>query len=285
MDATDAVIGADAADGRNATVGTDAAVGAVAAVGNAATGNVANGNVANGNADGRRLDSATPSTPAGPSATAGSASRPASRHPGGLLLDWAIELQSLAQAGLTYGASPYDLERYQRIRDIAADMLAAQSDLPIEKVKGLFCNEIGYQTPKLDTRAAIFDESGRILLVHENNGTWALPGGWVDIDQSVEQNTIKEAKEESGLDVTADRVIAIQDRAKHNLPPYAYGVCKIFMLCTRVGGEFESNIETTETRYFAENELPRLAEEKNNAEQIRMCFAAHRDPDWVTRFE
>lgn len=206
------------------------------------------------------------------------------RHSGGPLLDWAVELQSLAQAGLAYATSPYDVERYQRIRDIAAEMLAAQADMPLEKVKDLFCNEIGYQTPKLDTRAAIF-EGDRILLVRENNGTWSLPGGWVDIDQSVRENTIKEAKEESGLDVTADKVIAIQDRAKHNLPPYAYGVCKIFVLCTRVGGQFEPNIETTETRYFSEGDLPKLAEEKNNAEQISMCFAAHRDPNWVTIFE
>lgn len=203
------------------------------------------------------------------------------------MLDWAIELQSLAQAGLTYGASPYDLERYQRIRDIAAEMLAARSDLSLDQVKDLFCNEVGYQTPKLDTRAAIFDDEGRILLVHESNGTWSLPGGWVDIDQSVRENTIKEAKEESGLDVTADRIIAIQDRAKHNQPPYAYGVCKFFILCTRVGGRFEDNIETTETRYFNEHEIAglNLAGEKSNAEQVAMCFAAHRDPNWITIFE
>ena len=41
----------------------------------------------------------------------------------------------------------------------------------------LFCGETGYQTPKLDTRAAIFKDN-KILLVHEKNGTWSLPGGW-----------------------------------------------------------------------------------------------------------
>lgn len=200
------------------------------------------------------------------------------------LLDWAVELQSLAQAGLAYCKDPYDRERYQSIRDIAASMLALQSDLPVEKIKGLFCNEIGYQTPKLDTRAAIF-EGDRILLVRENDGLWSLPGGWVDVNQSVRANTVKEAKEESGLDVTADRVIAIQDRAKHNLPPFAFGICKIFVLCTRVGGRFEPNTETTESRYFGEDELPALSESKNTAEQIAMCFAAKRDPNWVTLFE
>ena len=88
-----------------------------------------------------------------------------------------------------------------------------------------------------------------------------------------------------GLEVTADRVIAVQDRAKHNLPVYAYGVCKIFVLCTKVRGAFQANIETTESRYFAEDELPELAEEKNNAEQVRMCFRAMRDPNWTTLLE
>ena len=72
------------------------------------------------------------------------------------LLDWAVELQSLAQAGLAYGRDVYDIERFQRIREISAEMMAHLSDLPVEKVRDLFCNESGYQTPKLDTRAAIF---------------------------------------------------------------------------------------------------------------------------------
>ena len=130
----------------------------------------------------------------------------------GKWLEWAIELQSLAQAGLTYGKDIYDKERYERIRDISAEIVSNYTDIEIEKVKDLFCNEVGYQTPKLDTRAAIFEE-GKILLVRENNGKWSLPGGWVDVNVSVKENTIKEVKEESGLDVSADKIIAVQDRA------------------------------------------------------------------------
>lgn len=113
-------------------------------------------------------------------------------------LEWAVELQSLAQAGLTYGRDRFDLERYQRIRDIAAEMVARQAELPVEKVRDLFCMESGYQTPKLDTRAAIFRD-GKILLVKEKNGTWFLPGGWADVGLSLMENTIKEVREEAGL--------------------------------------------------------------------------------------
>ncbi|HFL2425958.1 TPA: NUDIX hydrolase N-terminal domain-containing protein [Clostridioides difficile] len=199
-------------------------------------------------------------------------------------LEWAIELQSIAQAGITYGKDIYDIERYERIREISAEMIAYKTDISTEKVRNLFCNESGYQTPKLDTRAVIF-ENGKILLVKENTGKWSLPGGWVEVNLSVKENTIKEVKEESGLDITADRIIAIQDRAKHNLPIYAYGVCKIFVLCTVIGGTFKENIETTEFSYFSENELPELATEKNTEEQIKMCFEACRTDTWTVIFD
>ncbi len=163
-------------------------------------------------------------------------------------------------------------------------MLSYKTDIPLDKVKGLFCNESGYQTPKLDTRAAIF-KGDKILLVHENNGTWSMPGGWVDVLESIESNTVKEVKEEAGFDVSANHIISIQDRNKHNLPTYAYGVCKIFVLCDIIGGSFKDNIETTEIGFFAKNNLPQLAEEKYNKKQIEMCFEAYRDKDWKVMFD
>ncbi len=199
-------------------------------------------------------------------------------------LAWAVELQSLAQAGLTYGKDGFDLERYARIREISAEILAHMTGLPVEKVTGLFCNETGYQTPKLDTRAAVFQE-GKILLVRERDGRWALPGGWCDVNVSVGENTVKEVKEEAGLDVIPRRIIAVQDRAKHNLPVYAYGVCKIFVQCDAAGGQFTPNLETTEARYFPPDQLPPLAEEKNTPAQVALCFEAYRSDTWATHFD
>lgn len=91
-------------------------------------------------------------------------------------LEFAIRIQSIAQAGLQYGKDKYDKERYEELREIAAEMMSEKTDIPVDKIRDLFCNETGYQTPKVDTRAAVFSD-GKILLVHENNGTWALPGG------------------------------------------------------------------------------------------------------------
>ena len=197
-------------------------------------------------------------------------------------LQWAVELQSLAQAGLHYSKDPFDLERFQRVREIAVEMLHEKSGIPSEKVRELFCAETGYQTPKLDTRAAIFRDD-KILLVRERRtGNWSLPGGWVDVNLSVMESAVKEVREEAGLEVSADLVIAVQDREKHNQPVYAWKLCKIFVLCTAHGGRFKENTETTESGYFPLDALPPLSTEKNTPEQIAMCFDAHRAEHWKT---
>lgn len=192
-----------------------------------------------------------------------------------------MELQALAQAGLYYGHDKYDFERYERVREIAAEMAAERTDLPLEKVKELFCNETGYQTPKLDTRAAIF-QGEKILLVQENDLRWSLPGGWADVDISVGENTVKEVREEAGLEAGTRLVIAIQDRNKHNLPLSAFGICKIFVLCDLIGGSFQPNLETVDSGYFSLDELPPLSTEKVTEDQIRMCFDAYHADHWTT---
>ena len=104
-------------------------------------------------------------------------------------LDLAQELQFLAQGGLAYTKDKFDQERFERIRQISAEMVALQSDLPIATVTSLFCNETGFQTPKLDSRGAVF-KGDKILLVQESDGRWSIPGGWVDALASVKENTI-----------------------------------------------------------------------------------------------
>ncbi|MCC8144868.1 MAG: NUDIX hydrolase [Bacteroidales bacterium] len=199
-------------------------------------------------------------------------------------LKWAIELQFIAQAGITYSKDVFDLERFERLREISAEIMSFKTDKDMAYIKNVFCNETGFQTPKLDTRAAIFKDN-KILLVKERDNTWSLPGGWVDVNQSIRSNIIKEVKEEAGLDVFPKRIIAIQDRNMHNTPIFAYGVCKIFILCEIIGGEFNKNIETIESDYFAIDELPLLSVDKNTKEQIEICFKAYKEPDWQVIFD
>lgn len=200
-------------------------------------------------------------------------------------LKWSIELQSLAQAGLAYGKDKFDIERFERIREISAEIVAHMTDIPLEKVKNLFCNEVGYQTPKIDTRAVIF-ENNKILLIQERDGKWALPGGWADVYLSVKENVLKEVKEEAGIEVNAEMIIAMLDVTKNQGKAIPYGITKIFVLCSYISGKFEKNIETIDSGYFGIDELPELANNKTTFEQIQMCFEANKNKDnWKVIFD
>lgn len=200
-------------------------------------------------------------------------------------LNWAIELQSLAQAGLAYGKDKFDIERFERIREISAEMVAYKTDISVEKVKNLFCNEVGYQTPKIDTRAAIF-ENNKILLIQESNGKWALPGGWADVYLSVKENVLKEVKEEAGIEANAEMIIALLDVTKNQGKKIPYGITKVFVLCEYLSGKFEKNIETIDSRYFGIDELPELEEKKITVDQIKMCFEANKNKNnWKVIFD
>ena len=200
------------------------------------------------------------------------------------ILEWAKELQSIAQAGLFYGRDVFDRERYQRIREIAAQMLAMRADLPMDKVIDCFCTDTGYQTPKVDTRAVVI-RGGKILLVREGDGRWSLPGGWCEFNLSPAENAVKEAKEEAGVDVIVKKLIAIHDKNKHNPKPYLFSVLKIFYECELVGGEFVPNIETSASGYFGIDELPPMAEEKCSEAQVRLCFEACSTENWTVQFD
>ncbi|MCC8021212.1 MAG: NUDIX hydrolase N-terminal domain-containing protein [Akkermansia sp.] len=202
-------------------------------------------------------------------------------------LDRIFELQMIAQAGLAYSRDPFDIDRFRRLRRMAAEMLGEEAGLSTETVSGLFCNEEGYPTPKLDSRAAVFDAAGRILLVRErSDGTWSLPGGWVDSNLSVAENLVKEVREEAGLDVVPGKFVALLDRNRHNVPPFAYGIAKAFMICEAAEGRFAPSLETDASGYFSLDSLPApLSVNRNTKEQIALCFLARKDPHWQTLCE
>lgn len=195
---------------------------------------------------------------------------------------WAREINAIGQIGLTFAQDCFDQERYSRLQDIAAQMASVYIGADEQLIKKEW-SLTGYKTPQLDTRAAIFDDKDRILLVKEaRTGKWNMPGGWVDENLTIMENTVKEVKEEAGMDVHPIRLIAIHDKNKHNVPEKLNGTLKAFVECSAGPGEFQPNSETTECRFFAINELPvhDLRTSTNTLEQIMMCFSCHKDPLW-----
>jgi ADP-ribose pyrophosphatase YjhB (NUDIX family) len=131
--------------------------------------------------------------------------------------------------------------------EIAAEMTAEASEVDVSVIKELFSKETIYQTPKIDSRAVIFNEQDEVLLVEELDHTWAPPGGWCEYDLTPAANAVKEAREEAGADVEVLRLVAVHDQHQHNEPFAFFSVERFFYLCRLKGGEFQDNIETLQS--------------------------------------
>jgi ADP-ribose pyrophosphatase YjhB (NUDIX family) len=200
-------------------------------------------------------------------------------------LDWARRLQAIAQSGLAYSPNQYDLDRYEAVREIAAEMMAAGSASSVAPIRDLFAGQTGYATPKVDMRAAVFREN-RILLVQESeDGAWSLPGGWADVGESPAEATVREVREESGYETRAVKLLAVYDRNRHGHPPIPFHAYKLFFRCELIGGEPALSNETTGVDWFGEDRLPPLSTMRVTAAQIRRFFEHYRNPKWPTDFD
>jgi ADP-ribose pyrophosphatase YjhB (NUDIX family) len=199
-------------------------------------------------------------------------------------VNWVRRLQSIAQNGRNYCKNEFDLQRYQQIEDVAAEIGATYSDGELRTVQGMFRQEVGPATPKIDVRAAVFLKD-KILLVKERGDGWTLPGGWVDPGESPSEAAVRETREESGYDVNAVRLIAIYDRDRQGHPPCPFHVYKVIFLCNLLGGEATASLETEAACFFSEEELPALSESRVLLSQIKRAFSFARDPNLPADFD
>lgn len=199
------------------------------------------------------------------------------------LLRYAQRLQAIAQAGIAYPTTPYDLERYDEIRLLSARLLQELTDEPFEKIIRVFASETGYQTPKVDVRAVLFRGSNEVLLVQEkvDQNRWTLPGGWADIGYTPYEVAVKETREETGLLVKPVRLLALLDKRKHPHPPQPWYVYKIFIQCEIEGGELQQETpETAGARWFRREELSalELSTDRTTASQLEELFPFAANP-------
>ena len=199
---------------------------------------------------------------------------------------WARELQAIAQTGLSFASDHYDLERYQRLRAIAAAMMAAGSGTAAERISELFEQDLGYPTPKVDVRGAVFREQ-RILLVREiSDGFWTLPGGWGDVNQSARECVEREVLEESGFQARAIKLAAVWDyRRQRQATSHPYSIYKMFFICELIGGEASPSIETSAVEFFPLDQLPELSLGRVTPEQIARMYEHWRNPQLMTEFD
>jgi ADP-ribose pyrophosphatase YjhB (NUDIX family) len=200
----------------------------------------------------------------------------------------AIRLAALSQDGLTYTTNPYDQDRFQQIRGLAAELLAVLSNRPADELVLELGRDSGYATPKIDVRGAIFDDAERVLLMRERvDGRWSLPGGWADPGEAPSVAVTREIAEESGYPATAVKLIACWDRERHaNPPPMPVHIYKLFFLCRLAGpARPPSALETLDVGWFSLAALPPLSLGRVNHDQLDRALRHHRDPLIPTEFD
>src|SRR5215207_4751200 len=199
-------------------------------------------------------------------------------------IDWAREIFSLSQSGITYSGNEYDIERYKRLQEITAEMIASQSEILKAAALDSFSMQAGYITPKVDVRGAVVRD-GKILLIQERaDGNWAMPGGWADLGNSPASVAEREVWEESGFRVKAEKVVAVIDA--NRIEPFEfYHAYKIIFLCRLLNGEPRISHETLAVDFFDPNDLPPLSVYRTNEDMLREVFAHVDTPDRPTAFD
>jgi ADP-ribose pyrophosphatase YjhB (NUDIX family) len=201
-------------------------------------------------------------------------------------LSMAQELRAIAQTGLTFTTDRFDRQRYERIRELAAAMVARGSGGDYGTILGILREDKGYATPKVDVRGAAFAD-GRVLLVREiSDGKWTLPGGWADINQTAAECVVREIAEESGFVARALKLAAVHDYHRSNRPSrHLDSIYKMFFICEIVGGAARTSDETSEVAFFARDALPPLSQGRTTAAQIERMFQHAEHPELAADFE
>ncbi|MFL7794670.1 MAG: NUDIX hydrolase [Anaerolineae bacterium] len=192
-------------------------------------------------------------------------------------LEWAREIQALSQTGLTYSETEYNVQRYRRLMEIAAEIVESHTGLASESVLEGFLAQLGYATPKVDVRGAVV-RGGKILLVQERaDGRWAMPGGWADVGDLPSEMVVREVWEESGFEVEPRKVIGVYDANRVGRPLAFYHAYKIVFLCEIVGGEARASDETLAVDFFRFDDLPPLSTERTGERHLAEVLAHLQD--------
>ncbi len=201
-------------------------------------------------------------------------------------IEWAQRLAALSQSGLAYTQNPFERERYEEARSIAAEMMSALTEDEPARLGALFAEERGYATPKVDVRGVVFRQ-GKLLLVREKrDGLWTLPGGWADVGDTPREAVEREIVEESGYTARATKLLAVWDRRRHGHPsPSTFHLYKLFIQCELTGGAPADSIETEGASFFAEDAIPTLSLPRVTPAQVSRLFEHLRHPEWPSDFD
>lgn len=180
-----------------------------------------------------------------------------SADPGELYLV-ADELRAVANAGLRYAQNDYDRERYERVLGLSARLVAAVDDRAAQGVLAEYRGDMTRMFPGVGADAVVIRD-GRILLIRRgDDGLWAMPGGGVDVGETLAEAATRELREETGLEGRAVRLLGVWDSRLVG-SPLKFHLYHVSMLVEAAGDPAACPPETTEARFFPPNALPPLS--------------------------
>ena len=199
--------------------------------------------------------------------------------------DWAREIEAISQTGLHYAANEFDRQRYHRLMEISVEMFSAKVNLDAESLMDIFSKQLGYLTPKVDVRAAVFFDKKLLMVKERVDGGWTMPGGWADVGDIPSKAAEREAQEEAGYTVKAKKLIGVYD-ANRSEPLELFHAYKLVYLCDLIGGVPTTSYETDEVAFFELNDIPtNLSGERTRPRHIQDAFAVLLDPTMTTIFD
>ncbi|GAA0470907.1 NUDIX hydrolase N-terminal domain-containing protein [Halococcus dombrowskii] len=176
------------------------------------------------------------------------------------LLPLLDELRVMAQAGLFFADDPYDRERYERILELVGEYYGMTLDVPPEEIHDRLARDLGYVTPNVGVKAAIFDDEGRMLLMQRPEGseyvagTWDIPGGAVEPLEPPAETAIRETREETGLAVETIEVVDAYMMEPNRLNPHGHVL--LLYLCEVTGGTLGLSHEGDALDYWEIEDVP-----------------------------
>ena len=195
------------------------------------------------------------------------------------LITLAQRIRALSQTGLAYAGNGYEIDRCQELIAISNRMVSIVSDISDTEINACYTPIKEYVTPKVDVRAVVFNDKDEVLLVREKlDGRWSMPGGWADVGFTPTEMAVKETKEETGLDVRAERLLAVMDKRCHAHPSGPFYIYKIFILCEILGGEFSETFDILDKGFFPLDQLPPLSLDRILPEQISLMNELRNNP-------
>ena len=186
----------------------------------------------------------------------------------------ADQLRAPACLGLTYTTNEYDRERYTRILEESARLVATLDDRDPNEVREAFTDNLRHVSPLAGAEAAVLRDGKLLLIRRHDDGLWALPGGLVEVGETLAEAAERELKEEVRIQGRATRLLGIFDSRRCQSRTKAQLYHAVFQV-EADNAEPTTSWEATEVGFFAEDEVPPLS--PGHHKRVPEVFALVRD--------